>query len=70
MPFGLSRHNHGPGYNFTLLDGSAQFVVDRDNFIENQWVSTYWGINTYAGYHYIMTNFFRWSESQYQTACP
>ena len=69
-PFGLSRHNHGRGYNFVCLDGSSRFVTDRDNVLENVWVSVWWGDWNTAGYHYIMTNLFRWTEGRYAAACP
>ncbi len=68
-PFGFARHRHGNGYNFVCLDGSARWVEDRSDVVENVWVGLWWGSST-EGYHYVMTNFFGWTESRYQAACP
>ena len=68
-PLGLSRHHHGSGYNFLLLDGSGVFQQDKQDWLETQLPYAIMS-PPFPGYQYIMTTLFGWSVGQYTVACP
>jgi type II secretory pathway pseudopilin PulG len=35
LPWGMSRHNHGSGYNYTAFDGSSGWITDPSGYLEN-----------------------------------
>ena len=71
VPMGYVRHNHGAGYNFALMDGSARFAADNLDWLETQAAGPYEIMSPpFPGYQYIMTTLFGWSLSQYNAACP
>ena len=72
--FGASKHNHGHGYNFSFFDGSARWVVDRINYLENTFKCSGdirpWTYNNAAFEYYLLTQTFGWTDAKYRQMHP
>ncbi|MBI4028172.1 MAG: DUF1559 domain-containing protein [Verrucomicrobia bacterium] len=66
VPYGTSRHRHGRGYNFVFFDGSARFVADPANYLENNYTFNNgvqpWVYNNNNMIYYIHTQWFGWRD--------
>ena len=64
-PYGVSKHTHGPGYNFALFDGSGQFIRDPANTLESVYNTTQdnpWQYHNGNSIYYLHTQYFGWTD--------
>ena len=74
-PWGMSKHNHGRGYNFGFFDGSGRFVPETNNYSEMTYQGAYcinpWRYDI-AGHmvYYFLTQKLGWTDAKYREYCP
>lgn len=73
VPYGLTKHHHGQGYNTLFFDGSVDFLMDRNNALENIFDSyglQPWRYNDGHVVYYMQTHMIGWDYNKYKAECP